>query len=183
MKTGSCNIGEVRNNMGRRIFFKTMFSMTALPIGITTVGSTKNPISWVHGNNATIADANGLDTDAIRGNARVVRGRSWSSVPLHFAVPSTGLDTSVPMRVSAVWVRMKTGAGAKIVGMALHDCETTVARIDAMSETREEWSDVRIALNPPREVMRTIGVTLDCEFADVEREISISAVGCEFELA
>lgn len=166
----------------RRTFFKTTLGISILPASLAQVGSAKNPISWVHGNNATIVDAQDLEMDAVRGNARSVRGRSWSTIPLHFAVPSTGLDTSVPMRVSAVWVRLQAGAGAKIVAMALHDCETTVARIDGMALHRQEWGDVRIPLNPPREVMRSIGVTLDCQFADVERQIGISAVGCEFQV-
>ncbi len=117
--------------------------------------------------------------DKVQGNARVVQGRSWSTVPLHFAVHSTGLDTSVPMRVSAVWVRLKADSGAKIVALALHDCETTIARVENIDLRQQEWGDVRIALNPPRNVMRSIGITLDCEFGDVARQIGISAVGCE----
>lgn len=169
-------------NQRRRTFFKAAFGASMLQTSIASAGSKKNPISWVHGNNATIAAPHDFELDAVHGNTRVVRGHSWSTLPLHFAVPSTGLDTSVPMQVSAIWVRLQADSGAKIVGLALHDCETTVARIDHLDLRLQEWGDVRIPLNPPRNVVRSIGVTLDCEFADVERQISISAVGCEFQL-
>lgn len=173
----------VLSNIGRRTFFKVTLGVAGFPKRDSKASSTKHLIAWVNGTAAVALPRDELEEDAVLGSTYFIRGRSWSSLPLHFAVPPTGLDTGMPMRISAVWVRLKASAGAKIVGVALHDCETTVARVDGLEVHRGEWGDVRIALEPAREVVRTIGVTLDCEFSDVEREISISAVGCEFDLA
>lgn len=86
------------------------------------------------------------------------------------------------MLVSAVWVRLKTDSGARIVALALHDCETTITRVENLDLHQQEWRDVRIALTPPRNVHRSLGITLDCEFGEIERQIGISAVGCELSL-
>lgn len=172
--------GGALPDQNRRMFFKAALGSSILPTDITHAASTKSPISWVHGNSATIADVIDLEMDKLQGSARVVQGRSWSVVPLHFAVPSIAKDSNKPMYVNAVWVRLKTDLGAKIVALALHDCETTIARVENIDLRQQEWGDVRINLNPPRKVMRSIGITLDCEFGDVARQIGISAVGCEF---
>ncbi len=178
--TGS---GDIPVDQNRRTFFKTAIGASALPVGLAQAGSARHPVSWVHGNSATVVGAFDLEMDVMQGNARVVRGRSWSSVPLHFAVPLPGLDRGEPARVSAIWIRLQSGAGAAIRAIALHDCECTLARIEGLQLGQSEWGDVRIPLQPARAVTRSIGITLDCEFADVERQIGISAVGCEFQTA
>lgn len=169
----------------RRAFFGTALGMGAglgASVGLARAGSVQNPISWVHGNSAMVADAHGLERDRVEGNARVVNGRSWSNVQLHFAVPSPALDTGLPLRVAAVWVRFKAQTGAQISAMVLHDCERTLTRRDKMDIRREDWDDVRIALDPPCLVARSLGLTLECAFADVSRQIAISAIGCEFAM-
>lgn len=150
--------------------------------GLAQAGNVRTPIRWVHANSAMIGNVHGLEHDRVEGNARVVNGRSWSNVQLHFAVPSPVLDTGVPVRVAAVWVRFKAQSGALISALTLHDCERTLTRQDKMDIRREDWDDVRIALAPPCLVARSLGLTLECTFGDVARQIAISAIGCEFEL-
>lgn len=168
----------------RRAFFGTALGLgvgLGAGAGLAKAGSVHNPINWVHGNSAMVANGQGLEHDQVEGNARVVRGRSWSNVQLHFAVPSPALDTGSSMRVAAVWVRFRAQNGARISAMTLHDCERTLMRREKMDIRGEDWDDVRIALDPPCLVARSLGLTLECAFADVARQIAISAIGCEFE--
>lgn len=169
----------------RRAFFRTATGVGATLAaggGACASGVRRNPISWVHGTGATIVDAHGLERDRVEGSARVVHGRSWSTIPLHFAVPSPVLDTGASLRVKAVWVRLKAERGASIHAMTLHDCERTLVRIENMDIRRDDWEDVRVALDQPCGMVRSLGLTLECAFADVARQIGISTVGCEFEL-
>jgi len=80
-------------------------------------------------------------------------------------------------------VRLQTREGGRISAVALHDCETTLARLDGMELHQQDWGDMRIPLRAVCEVRRSIGITLECAFADVERQVGISAVGCEFHPA
>lgn len=181
---GDAQHGERVTAGDRRLFFKAALGV-GLGIGAGTAPAgamPRNPISWVHGNSATVVDAQGLERDRMEGNARVVHGRSWSMVPLHYAIPSPVLDTGAPLKVTAMWVRMKAGQGATLNAMALHDCERTLARFDKLDLRRDDWADVRLALDPPCAMVRSLGVTLECTFADVARQIGISAIGCEFEM-
>lgn len=177
--------GTQVNARDRRAFFGTALGLGAglgATAGLAQTGSVRNPISWVHGNNATVLDAQGLERDRVVGNARVVHGRSWSTLPLHFAVPPPVMDTGVPLRVAAIWVRLKAERGAMISTMTLHDCERTVAHKEKMEIRQEDWGDVRVALDQPCFILRSVGLTLECTFADVDRQIAISAIGCEFEM-
>ena len=166
----------------RRAFIASSvaFGASIVPLSIATAGTTASPIGWVHGSSATLAGAQSLESDVVHGNARVVRGRSWSTIPLHFAIPTPWLDSGRPMRIGAIWLRLQTGSGAHVGSVALHDCETTIARIDDLSLQRPEWGDIRIPFDSPRRIARSIGVTIGCEFRDIERQVGISAVGCEF---
>ncbi|SNS81493.1 hypothetical protein SAMN05880556_11294 [Azospirillum sp. RU38E] len=167
----------------RRAFFGAAvglgagFGMKAAPARATMA---RQPISWVHGNSATVVDAQGLERDRVEDNARVVHGRSWSRVPLHFAVPSLALDTGSGQRVTAIWIRFKAEQGALISAMTLHDCERTLTHRENLALQHVDWDDVRIALDPPCLMSRSLGLTLECSFSDVARQISISAIGCEF---
>lgn len=163
----------------RRIILKASLGLSTLPLAAATVNTLAAPISWVHGNSATVMDTHDLEMDGIRGNARVVQGRSWSTLPLYYAIPSPMQTPGAPMKISAIWVRLQGGRGAAIASMAVHDSEMTLVRLDNLSLQHEHWQDVRIPLAAPLCITRCIGVTLECQFADVERHISISAVGCE----
>lgn len=169
----------------RRGLLKTAFGLGAAGAvaGLARAGAARTPISWVHGVSATIADAHGLERDWVEANARLVQGRSWSLVPLHFAVPSPVLDIGVPVPVTAVWLRVKAERGAAINALTLHDCERTLVRLEKLRICSDDWKDVRIALDPPCAVARSLGLTLDCAFADVGRQIAISAAGCEFAMS
>ncbi|OYQ36211.1 hypothetical protein CHU95_05320 [Niveispirillum lacus] len=169
----------------RRSFFGAALSVGAglgLGTGLARAGSQQNPISWVHGTSATVADAQGLERDRVEGNARIVNGRSWSDVQLHFAVPAPVLDTGAALPVAAVWVRFRAQKGARIQSLTVHDCERTLTRREKLDIHQTAWGDVRIALDPSCLVARSLGLTLECAFADIARQIEISAVGCEFEM-
>jgi hypothetical protein len=169
----------------RRGLLKAAFGLGAAgaAAGLAQAGPARPPISWVHGVSATITDAHGLERDRVEANARLVQGRSWSLVPLHFAVPSPAFDIGVPVPITAVWLRVKAERGATINALTLHDCELTLVRLEKLHIRSDDWKDVRIALDPPCAVARSLGLTLDCAFADVGRQISISAAGCEFAVA
>ena len=169
----------------RRAFFGAALGLGAglgAPASLAQAGAAKRPISWVHGVSATLVDAHGLENDRIEGNARIVRGRSWSNVPLYFAVPSPGLDQGTPLKIAAIWVRHKAARGASISAMTLHDCERTLVHMEKLAIRQDDWADTRLALDQPCFAARTLGVTLTCDFADVERQIAVSAVGCEFTM-
>jgi hypothetical protein len=168
--------------LARRAFMTATIALggLSLPMRMANAGTADAPIGWVHGSGATIAGARSLESDAIQGNARVVRGRSWSSLPLHFAIPTLSLDTGRPTKIRAIWLRLQTGSGARIGSVALHDCEKTVAHVDGLSLQRTHWGDLRIPLAAPQRIARGIGVTIGCEFDAIDRQVAISAVGCEF---
>ncbi|WP_374339775.1 hypothetical protein [Leeia sp.] len=163
----------------RRTLLKASLSMSVLPIAAASPGALAAPISWVHGNSAAVINAHQLEADSIRGNARVVQGRSWSTLSLHYAIPSPMQLPGPLMKVSAIWIRMQGGKGASISSVALHDGEIALVRLDTLNLQHEQWQDVRIPLATPLCITRCIGVTFECQFADVDRYISISAVGCE----
>lgn len=170
----------------RRAFFGAALGLgTGLgaSAGLAQAGAAQRPIRWVHGIAATIVDVHGLENDRVDGNARIVQGRSWSDVPLYFAMPSPGLDSGTPMKIIAVWIRHKAARGASISAITLHDCERTLMRMQKMAIRHDDWADTRLALDPPCYAARTLGLTLTCDFADVDRQLAISAVGCEFEMS
>ena len=173
---------SVSNPSARRSFIASALALGAavLPSRVVSAGNAGRSISWVHGSSAMLAGARQLESDVIQGNARVVRGRSWSSIPLHFSVPSPGLESGRRMRIAAVWLRFQSGGGAWVESVMLHDCEVTVARIDGLALRQPEWGDVRVPFDKPCAVARCIGVTLGCKFEETGRQVCVSAVGCEF---
>jgi|GEM_PF-4905451 len=181
---------------GRRAFFTAALvagatitggaigAEAAVPVlGLAALGSPQSPISWVHGNSATILAAHDLEMDQMQGNARVVRARSWTRLPMHFAIPAPVLDSRASLGIEAIWLRLRTEPGARISALSLHDCELTLARVENLDLRRADWADVRVPLTPVPRLVRSLGVTLDCDFADTQRVLGISAVGCEFRLA
>lgn len=131
----------------------------------------KPNIHWIHGNSANIVGL--VEQDSAQGSARIVRGNSFSMLPMHFnlAVPAGA-------QLQAIWLRMQAQAGAHISALVLHDCEVLLSRVDDLQLRSPAWCDVRIAT--PCTVVRSLGLTLECRFQDVARELGISAVGCEF---
>ncbi|MFM2041482.1 MAG: hypothetical protein RLY86_58 [Pseudomonadota bacterium] len=193
MKDGFPALGRIMGS--RRRLFTSAVGFGAVGVGaalgspgLARAGTSARPVSWVHGTAATVvrddgaAGADGVERDRVEGNARVVQGRSWSTVSLHYAVPMPMLDSGAPLDVRAIWVRLRSQAGAAITAVTLYDCERTIARLDGLDLRRADWDDARIALDPGSTVMRSPGLTIDCTFADVDRRIAISAIGCEFQV-
>lgn len=178
--------GQDHAATGRRAFVAAAVGLGAtvggMAAGPAQAGAIRRSIRWVHGNSATVVDDQGLERDRIDGNARVVHGRSWSTIPLHFAVPTPFPEPGRPIRVTAVWLRLKAEAGACVSAMTVHDCEQTLAHVGGVDIRRDDWDDVRVGLDPPCVLHRSLGVTVECAFADVGRQIGVSAIGCEFEI-
>ncbi len=173
----------------RRAFFSSALGLGGV-IGVAQAasaapGGRKSPghsVHWVHGNSATAITHRDLERDTIEDNARVIHGRSWSVVPLHFSIPSPKSGGHHTTRVRAIWVRMKADRGASIQSVTLHDGERGLAHMAGLGIHRGQWEDVQIPLDQPAAVTHGLGVTVHCAFADVGRRIGISAIGGEFEI-
>ena len=59
----------VQPDQKRRTFFKAALAASAIPVAsIARVGTVKRPVSWVHGNSATIVGVHNLEMDVMQGN-------------------------------------------------------------------------------------------------------------------
>ncbi len=137
-------------------------------------------VQWVHGHGSIVGDPTRIEVSHCSASSRQLRGTSYSTNAFHFLIPSPPLRAGTLTYVNKVYVRYRTASGASIIGLRVFDGELIVMEQTGLEFRSEEWTQQEFRFDHPIGVKTALGISLCAAFGSTDREIEISALGCEF---